>query len=855
MNRPASTPPPLTKPASTMLGVAQSWRIARRDMLGGLRGLRLLFVCLLLGVATLAAIGSLTEAITGELTARGQSLLGGDIEVAMTQREAGAAEKRALQSLGRFSETLRTRAMAQRIGNSPDGAAAVLTELKGVDRAYPLYGVLTLKQGRYHAPLAPDRILIGQALVERLRLRTGDRLRYGQADFTVAGIIADEPDRVGEGFTLGPVAIVSLDGLRRTGLIQPGSLFTAKYRLRLPPGEDAQALRARLEKRYAAQGWQFKDRGRAAPGASRFIDRMGQFLSLIGLAALVIAGIGVSSGVASYLALKRGSIATLKILGATAADIERIYLLQIGAVAATAIGCGLVVGAFAPPLIVALAGDVLPVQPGLRLHAQPLVTSAVYGLLIAFIFTLPPLARARTQPAAAIFRALVEPRRKRDMRTILRVASAALMLVALLLGTAREPWFAAAVLGATGGVLLLLWLLGALVGRIARRLPRPHRPLLRLGLANLHRPGAQTVTLVVALGLALTLFVTLAGIQTSLSAEIAHTVPRRAPNLFVLDVPAPQEGRFRALVDRQAKGARLNVVPALRGTIVAYGGRRVADMAEMPEGAWVLRGDRGVTYSAALPEGSELVAGHWWPAGYNGPPLLSMDAEQAGKLGLHVGDSMIVSILGREIEARIASLRRISWDSMGFNYVLVFSPNTLAAAPHSLTATITMPPARDAAVTRALLAAFPGASVIAVGDLITQVSGLLDQMAGAILAAASITILAGIAVLVGAIAASRQARSYDSVIFKTLGATRWQILGAQGIEYGLLAVLLAFVSLALGTAAAWFVIVRLFDFAWSPDWSIVLATLAGGALLTLGIGLAGSLPLMAVRPARALREL
>ncbi|MEJ7933246.1 FtsX-like permease family protein [Sphingobium sp. AN558] len=834
---------------------AQSWRIARRDLHAGFRGLRLLFVCLLLGVGTLAAIGSLTEAITGDLSARGQTLLGGDVEVAMTQREASAAEKQALRRLGRFSESLRTRAMAQRVGGAGDGPAAVLTELKGVDNAYPLYGALTLKEGVYRRPLASDRILIGQALVERLRLRPGDRLRYGQADFTVAGVIADEPDRVGEGFTLGPVAIVSLDGFRRTGLIQPGSLFTAKYRLRLPPGVDAQALRATLEKRHASQGWQYKDRDRAAPGANRFIERMGQFLSLIGLTALVIAGIGVSSGVASYLALKRGGIATLKVLGATAADIERIYLLQIGAVAALAIGCGLFIGALAPSLIIALAGDVLPVQPGLRLHAMPLATSAIYGLLIGYIFTLPPLARARTEPAAAIFRALVDPRHKRDMRTIARVAGAAAVLIALVLLMAREPLFAASVLGATGGVILLLLLLGHLVSRIARRLPRPRRPLLRLALANLHRPGAQTAALVVALGLALTLFVTMAGIQTSLNAEIAHTVPSRAPNLFVLDVPSAQEGRFRDVVDQQAGDAKLNIVPALRGTIVGYAGKRVADMAGTPDGAWVLRGERGVTYSATLPEGSELVAGQWWPAYYNGPPLLSMDADQAGKLGLHVGDSMTVSILGREIEARIASLRKISWDSMGFNYVLVFSPNSLAAAPHSLTATITMPPARDGAVTRALLAVFPGASVIAVGDLIAQVSGLLDQMVSAILAAASITILAGIAVLVGAIAASRQARSYDSVILKTLGATRWQILGAQGIEYGLLAAMLSLVSLALGTLAAWFVIVQLFDFAWSPDWGVVLATLGGGAIVTLGIGLAGSLPLMAVRPARALRQL
>jgi putative ABC transport system permease protein len=836
------------------LGWAQSWRIARRDLHAGFRGLRLLFVCLFLGVGTLAAIGSLTSSITSELAARGRVLLGGDVEVGMTQREASAAEKAELRRLGTVSETVRMRAMAQRTDGAADGPAAVLTELKGVDSAYPLYGTLTLQGGNY-APLPADRILIGNALAERLLVKAGDRLRYGTADFTIAGVIADEPDRVSEGFTLGPVAIVSMDGMRRTGLIQPGSLFESKYRVRLPAGADARTVRDDLEKRHRSDGWDLKDHERAAPGANRFFERMGQFLSLIGLAALVIAGIGVSNGVSSYLAQKRGGIATLKVLGATSGDIERIYLLQVAAVAAVAIVMGLVVGALLPPGLVALAGDILPVQPGFAVHPLPLATSAAYGLLIALIFTLPPLARARTQPAAAIFRALVDPRRRVDWRSTRIVAAAGAALVAVALLTAREPVFSAAVLGAVVAVLLLLLALGWGVSRIARRVPRPKRPLLRLALANLYRPGAQTSALVVALGLALTLFVTLAGIQTSLNAEIERTVPKKAPNLFVLDVPSTEETRFKALMTREAKGAQLNIVPALRGTIVAYDGKRVADMKERPEGAWFLRGERGVTYSAAVPQGSELVAGQWWPAGYDGPPLLSLDAEAARILNIGVGDSMTVSVLGREIEAKIASLRKVNWDTMGFNYVLVFSPNTLKSAPHSLTATVTMPPSKDGAVTRALLAAFPGASVIAVSEVIGQIGGILEQMSSAIVAAASIAILAGIAVLIGAIAASRQARSYDSVILKTLGATRVQVLGTQALEYGLLAAVLASVSLLLGMGAAWYVIVQVFEFGWAPDWFVVLATLGGGALITLGIGLAGSIPLMSVRPSRALREL
>ena len=391
------------------LGWARSWAIARRDLHHGFRGLRLLFICLLLGVATLAAIGSLTAAITSELAARGQTLLGGDVEVAMTQREATPAEVAALRGYGQLSETIRMRAMAQRTdGDGKPGPSAILTELKGIDQAYPLYGALMLGKGALTHPLADDEILIGRALADRLDLSMGETLRYGSAVYRISDIIADEPDRVGEGFTLGPVALVSLEGLRRTGLLMPGSLYESKYRIRLTSGADAAAVGKRIEGRFPSAGWEVKDRDRAAPGANRFFERMGQFLSLIGLAALVIAGIGISNGVSSYLTRKRDDLATLKVLGATSADIARIYMLQIGLVTVLAMACGLAAGALLPPVLIALAGDVLPVRPGFAIHALPLLTSALYGMLIAFIFTLPPLARARTEPAAALFRAVVE---------------------------------------------------------------------------------------------------------------------------------------------------------------------------------------------------------------------------------------------------------------------------------------------------------------------------------------------------------------------------------------------------------------------------------------------------------------
>jgi putative ABC transport system permease protein len=402
---------------------------------------------------------------------------------------------------------------------------------------------------------------------------------------------------------------------------------------------------------------------------------------------------------------------------------------------------------------------------------------------------------------------------------------------------------------------LLLTLLGWVIRVIASRLPRPRSPVFRLALANLHRPAAQTGRLVVALGLGLTLFTTLAVIETNLSGQIRTNIPAKAPSFFLLDIPVEQIDRFRSLATRAAPGSDLVTVPSLRGSVVAVKGQRVSEMRSIPEGAWFLRGDRGLTYSATLPEGSRLVEGRWWPADYSGPPLISVDVEAARAAGIKVGDSLTVSILGREIEASVASLREINWDTMGFNFVILFAPGTLESAPHSFMATISMPEGQEGTFSRTISNAFPGVPAIRVKEVVETVAGVLGQLSVAVRSAASVAILAGIAVLVGALAASRRARIYDSVMLKLLGATRGRILAAQALEFGLLALILAAVSFGLGAGAGWYVVTQVLELDWAPDWSIVAATLAFGALVTLVLGLLGSLPALAARPARALRTL
>lgn len=825
-----------------------AWRLARRELNLRFRGLRLLLACLFLGVGALAAIGSLTRAIDDELAVRGSAILGGDVEFAASQRAATPQERRAMAALGTVSETVRMQAMAVR------GSASVPIELKGVDTAYPLYGSVSLARGRPGA-LADNAVWIAPALADRMGIAQGATIRLGSADFTVAGIVTAEPDRLGEGFTLGPVAIASLGGVARTGLVQPGSLYESKYRIRLTNGLSPRAAADRVKAAFPAGGWETKTRDRAAPGAERFVDRMGQFLLLVGLSALVIAGIGVGNGVSSYLAARRQSIAALKVLGATSGMIAKIYLLQVAVVAAIGIVAGLAAGAAAVPAIVGLAGDVLPVAPSFALQPAPLALAAAYGMLIALAFTAPPLIEAGSVPAAGLLRGTFGQRAVPLRRTLPWVGGAGIAIVGLALVTAEQPLLSGGFLAAVAGVLLLLAGFGWLVRWGAALLPRPRRPLLRLAIAALHRPGARTGTLVVALGLGLTLFVLLAAIRTSIDANIARTIPQRAPALFALDVPPDREAEFRRVVDGVATHATIKTVPAMRGTITGYGTTRVADLKTLPDGAWALRGERGLTYAETLPEGSELTAGRWWPRDYAGPPLVSIDERLATALGVKIGDPLSYTLLGVERSARIASFRRISWDTMGFNYVMVFSPNAIRDAPHNLAATIDLEKGQEGRVMRALLPRFPSVSVIEVRDVIGQVRGLVSQMATAITAAASVAILAGIAVLIGAIAAAREARTYDGVILRTLGATRLQVLAVQALEYAFLSLILALLALLLGLGGAWYVVTQLFSFAWLPSYPAVFATLVGGAMLTMVIGLLGAWPILGARPASALRQL
>ncbi|WP_299193512.1 FtsX-like permease family protein [uncultured Erythrobacter sp.] len=847
--------------ASHGLNWSAAWQIARRDLNARFKGLRLLLVCIFLGTAALAAIGTLTASIERELQSSGQELLGGDLEVEVWQRDFDADELAAFEEHGTYSGGYRMQAMA-----STDDAAAPV-ELKAVDERWPLYGTFTVTGGETRTAPSGNEAYLAQGALDRLDIEVGETFRVGTMTMRAAGVIETEPDRLSEGFQLGPTVLVAKSVPVEAGLLQPGSLYQSKYRIAFDnQSADPETVEETLTEAFPNAGFDFRNRDRASPGADRFVSQMSDFLTLVGLAALVIAGIGIAGGVSSYLDQRRASIATLKVLGASSRDIVRVYAIQIAVAAFAGSFLGLAAGVLVTPLLGMALDGLLPVESGFVIEPAPLLLAGAYGMLVAFAFAAAPLLRARSFPAMALMRSRIVPL-ARDKRALLATGIGIAAICALALLTTAQPMLSGGFLIAAGGALALLAGLGLLLQYVARRLPRPSNPLLRSALANIYRPGAPTGALVTALGFGLASFVLLASIQSAIDGNIQTRVPQSAPDYFVIDVPTEGEERFFELVETPFPDATIRAVPTLRGSVLAFGPegamQRTADLEEIPEGAWALRGERGLTYADAPPEGSRVIDGEWWDADHAGEPLVSIDKDFAEAAGLEVGDMLTIGILGSERTARIANTREIDWETMGFNFIMVFSRNAISDAPHKLAATIDLPDSADSdagvaargELLRSLVREYPSSSVIEVGEVLSQARVILEQVGLATLAAAAVAVLAGLAVLMGAIAAARAARTYDTVVLRVMGASRRQILGLQLAEYGLIAASLALVALALGSALGWVIITQLFEFDWLPDWGAVLSVLGLGLAMVLAFALGGSLPLLRAKPAQALREL
>lgn len=840
-----------------MSNLSVAWRIARRELRGSMRSFRIFLLCLTTGVAAIAAIGSFSEALNSSMRNDARNILGGDIDLRLSHRPARDDQIAWMQGEGRVSSVQQMRSMA-RVGDKH-----TLVELKGVDATYPLFGRvglspdMALPDALSRQPDGDWGAVAEAALLSRLGLAIGDRMQIGDAWFRIAAVLTREPDQAARGLAFGLRVIISDDALTASGLVQPGSLVRYHYRIALPREDMAPALRERIDERFPDAGWRIRDTRNASPGLGRAVDRISVFLVVIGLTALLVGGVGVGNAVRAFLLSRAQTVATLKCLGASSGTIFAVYLIQIMILATVGVVAGLLIGGaatFAGSM--AFAGR-LPVDPQFGVFPKPLILAAVFGYLITFAFSFWPLARARSISAATLFRHLIAPEgRLPGWRDGAVLAGLAALLVIVVIGSADDrrlaTWF---VIGA-GGALVAFRLAASAITDLARRLPRIRQAHLRLAIANLHRPGAPTAAIATSLGMGLTVLIAVALVEGNIARHMGESLPKQAPSLFFIDIQPNQTEKFDALASTAPGIGTVQRVPMLRGRFTSIAGTPVDSIKPPSSHAWVLRGDRGLTWSREAPaSGSEVVEGAWWPADYSGPPLLSLDEGAAQAFGIGVGDSVGLNVLGREFEAKIANLRRIDWDSFGINFVMILSPGVLEGAPQTHIATIRSEvPADDNALESAVLEQFPNITAIRVRDIINRLREIIGHLATAVRSVAGVVILTGILVLTGAIVASRKQRIYDAVVLKVLGATRRDVLLAFLIEFGLLGIVTAFIAAIVGTAAAWGIVTRLLQADWVFLPGVVVLTAFACLLATVGVGAAGTWSALSRKAAPLLRN-
>ncbi|TMK12539.1 MAG: FtsX-like permease family protein [Alphaproteobacteria bacterium] len=796
----------------------------------------------------IAGVGSAASGLADGLAREGRVILGGDLAFSLSLREASADERAFIDRRGRLSVAATMRAMAR----TQDGRTA-LVEVKAVDAAYPL----AQREGAFGAAADP-------ALLARLDLKPGTRITLGSAVIEIRAVLTSEPDKLAGGIGFGPRLLVSETALRTSGLLQPGSVVRWHYRLRLPDNDATdtavRAVTAAAQAQLPEAGWEVRSRANASPSLERNVERFTQYLTLVGLTALLVGGVGVANAVKGHLDRRREVIATLKALGATGARVFGIYLTQVLVLAGLGALPGLAIGAALPFLIAWTFGTVLPLPIAPALHPGELALALLYGLLTAAAFALWPLGRAHDVPVSALFRDEVAsdlrwPRRRYIVATVLLGCTLAMLAVEL----AYDRRIAAMFVGAAAAVFVLLRLVAALIILTARRLPRPRSPIVRLAIANIHRPGALAPSVVLSLGLGLAVLVTVIAVDSNLRRQFLAALPDKAPSFYFVDIPAADAETFDAFIRARVPRAALERVPMLRGRIVAANGVPAEDLRPPPDATWALQSDRGITYGDNIPAGSRLVEGEWWQPHYQGPPLVSFEKHIADGLGLKLGDAVTVNVLGRNLTATVANLRAVDWQNLGINFVMVFSPATFRGAPHSHIATLTYPGGsttdEEVALLRAVADAFPTVTILRVRDALDAVGQIVSNLALAIRGASVLTLLVAVLVLGGALAAGHRHRVYDAVILKTVGATRMRLLSAYALEYLALGLATAVFGIAAGSAAAAFVIVRVMNlsFAWPPGPLLVAA--AGAVAATVVLGLIGTFTALGQKPAAVLRNL
>ena len=846
---------------------------ARRDLRAGLKGFYIFLACLVLGVGAIASIQSLSRGLVESLHHDGRYILGGDIALRTIYTPAPPEQVKFLHDkVGPITTVVETRAMARRA----DGDQSTLTELKAVDPFYPLYGALeivdekgnTIKRGMQDLIL-PDVVngvqqdnwgaLVEKELLMRLHIHLGDYIYVGQQKFRVNGIIAREPDRAGNmHFSLAPRLMISSGIFDATGLNSLGSQVYYDYKVITPYVHDFADLKKvedAIKKQFPKAAWRGRDFLTASPQLEHMVNRLTLFLTLIGLTTLLIGGVGISNAVRSFLESKLANIATMKCLGAGDKFVFRMYMIQIFMLATFGILLGLLIGI----LVAQGAGALLTAKLSLtdQVHVYPaaLLQAAAYGYLTTLCFSLWPIGRAVRVSPTDLFRDLVAPKEQKpslDTMLWILIAAQALALLTILTSTDQRlvMYFVAGSVATFG----IFYGYSALMKLSVKRLRIPAAPEVRMAIANLYRPGNISTSVILSLGLGLTVLVAVALVQYNFMRLITEDISADAPSFFFLDVQTTERDDFKALVASETSAHGLVMMPSLRGRIMEVNGKKAEDALVDQNESWVINSDRGFTYTADLPAYSHVVAGKWWDKDYKGPPIISIAKEVARAFNIGVGDEITVNIFGSDITAKVANVREIDWSSFTMNFAITFAPGFLEKAPATYLSSVIVDKDREEELQEKISHKFPNITCVKVGDALEEAQTFIRAIAQAVSISAGVTLLAGTLVLAGGIAAARRRHLYDAIILKVLGATQGRILKTFLLEYGILGILTVVIAAGLGTVAAYSVQKYVMDLSWKFDWPVLFCITALCLAITLIAGFLGTWRALQQKPAPYLRN-
>ncbi len=837
-----------------------------RGSLSGMRpGIGIVLLCLALGVAAIGTVGGLRAAIQGGVAAQRRALLGGDLSMESPDPLPPALAAY-LRGRGlRVSQTATLRSMLYGAGGR-----RMLVELRGVDDAYPLVGEVTLAPQRGLAAALGRGLLAEPLVADRLSAAAGAGLRLGTRGYTLSALLDHLPDGAGS-TSLAPTVMLSRRALDASGLIAPGALVSYTLRVALPDTPQlrlpalrqarAEALARDIAARFPDQPWHIRDVSDAAPALTRVVEQVSQFMTLIGLASLLLGGLGVASGVAAWLEARGETLAVLRCLGASSRVVAGIVSMQLGLLCGLGILAGGVAGLVIPRLAVRALAGLLPVAPDDRLHLAPELLAAEFGILVAALFALPPLLRALQVSPVTLFREEIGEGGAAGWRLRLVLGGIVLALVVLATLTSPSPLLALGFCAVAAAVLLLFRLaalaLRLLSRRVAGRDGAGGGPVwLRLGLRALHRPGSVAGALLLALGAGLSTLATIALIEGNIRDAVLGQLPAHAPSFYFIDIQPDEVGRFDAVLRALPQVGEVRQLPSLRTRVVAVDGVSAGQVRASAQTRWALRGDHGLSLSATPPPATRIAAGSWWAAGYDGPPLLSFDAGLARGWHVRVGSTITLNVLGRDITLRVASLRDIAWRSLQLNFAFIASPGLLSQAPHTLVATVVSSgrPADDAAILQAVTDALPNVTGIRVADVLGEIANLVHRLALALQAMGAVALLSGGLVLAATLASGQRQRRREAAILRSLGATSAQLRAAWLMEFAILGAVAGLAAAAIGAALSWLVL----HFVLRADWTLLggtlAATLLGAILLMLLAGLAATRQALRASPAELLRR-